>query len=63
MHVKDLIKGKMYNFKGQLDKLIYLGDTDNSKWHQFALVGSPSFVWCECTITDLENIEETKDEN
>ena len=57
-----LVKGKRYNWIGQPERLIYLGEnwSSNGYWHQFAKVESPDIVWCECLDSDLKNIEETK---
>lgn len=54
--------GKFYNWKGQRERLIYLGYnfSGNGYWHQFALIDSPNRVWCECLDSDLHMIEETK---
>jgi hypothetical protein len=54
--------GKKYNFKGQFECLIYLGNnwSGNGYWHQFALVEKPDEVWAEMLDSDLVVIEETK---
>ena len=54
--------GNKYNWKGQPERLIYLGNnfSGNGYWHQFAKVESPELVWCECLDSDLNGIEETK---
>lgn len=58
--------GGKYNWKGQPERLIYLGNiylgnnwSENGYWHQFALVESPDVVWCEVLGSDLHMIEET----
>lgn len=57
----ELTTGGKYNWKGQKERLVYIGCnwSGNGFWHQFAMVGSDS-VWCECLDSDLNNIEETK---
>lgn len=54
--------GGKYNWKGQPEQLIYLGQnwSSNGYWHQFAKVESPEVVWCEVLSSDLHTIEETK---
>ncbi len=54
--------GDKYNFKGQPERLIYLGEnwSGNGYWHQFAKVTRPDHVWAEMLDSDLANIEETK---
>jgi hypothetical protein len=53
--------GEKYNWKGQKERLIYMGRAmSNGWWHQFALVDKPSVVWCEVREADLESFEETK---
>ena len=53
--------GGKYNWKGQPERLIYLGNnwSGNGYWHQFAKVESPGVVWCEVLGPDLHMIEET----
>ena len=53
--------GGRYNWKGQSERLIYLGDnfSGNGYWHQFALVENPNKVWCEVKGCDLEFFEES----
>lgn len=55
--------GGYYNWKGQHQRLIYLGYnySSNGYWHQFALIEYPNKVWCECLDSDLQNIEESVD--
>lgn len=59
-----MIVGNRYNWKGQKERLVYLGYTGNSGgyWHQFALVNDPEKVWCQVTDNDLHMLEETKAE-
>jgi hypothetical protein len=54
-------RGGHYNWKGQPDRLIYLGKnwSGNGYWHQFAKIGDPRPVWCEVLDTDLDMLEET----
>jgi hypothetical protein len=51
-----MIRGNRYNFKGQSERLIYIGKRGN--WHQFEKVGE-SGVWAEILDSDLHLIEET----
>jgi len=53
--------GEKYNWAGQAERLIYLGNnwSGNGYWHQFAKVESPDSVWCEVLDSDLRGIEET----
>lgn len=57
----DMVKGEKYNWKNQNDKLVYLGRnfSGNGYWHQFALIESPSKVWCEVQDDQLEYFERT----
>ena len=56
--------GDKYNFRGQPERLVYLGNnwSGNGYWHQFAKVESPNDVWAEMLDSDLKNIEETAHE-
>jgi hypothetical protein len=60
MNKQDLKKGGFYNWRGQRERLVYLGlcEPRNGRWHQFALVESPDVVWCEVLDRDLSSIEE-----
>lgn len=53
--------GGKYNWKGQAERLVYLGmcEPRNGKWHQFAKIESPSVVWCEVLPNELNCLEET----
>ena len=53
--------GGKYNWKGQFERLVYLGHnwSGNGYWHQFAKVESPDVVWCEVLESDLHFFEET----
>ena len=54
--------GGKYNWKGQPERLIYLGIKhypDNGFWFQFAKVDEPDTVWCEVRESDLPSFEET----
>jgi len=55
--------GNKYNWIGQPERLIYLGDnfSGNGFWHQFAKVETPNVVWCEVKGNQLHLFEETKD--
>jgi len=57
-----LIIGNKYNWKGQQERLVYLGFIlrGRSKWHQFAKVDAPSVVWCEVTTSYLKRFGATK---
>lgn len=46
-----------YNWRGQPERLIYLGR--QRAWHQFKKIGDPRPVWCEVLTEDLHMIEET----
>ena len=54
-------RGGRYNWKGQPDRLIYLGRNcrGNGYWHQFKKIGDPRPVWCEVVDADLHMLEET----
>lgn len=53
--------GGRYNWKGQPERLIYLGHnfSGNGYWHQFAKVESPDVIWSEILSSDLHMIEPT----
>lgn len=53
--------GDKYNFRGQPERLVYLGLnwSPGGRWHQFALVESPYEVWAEITEGELGAIEKT----
>lgn len=54
-------KGGRYNWKGQAERLVYLGRnwSGNGYWHQFEKVEAPGTIWCEVVDADLSMIEET----
>ena len=54
-------RGGRYNWKGQPDRLIYLGRnwSGNGYWHQFEKIGDPRPVWCEVVDADLHMLEKT----
>lgn len=54
--------GGFYNWKGQPERLVYLGPMRDPTgiWHQFAKIDNPSKVWCEVRAADLASFEETK---
>ena len=56
-------KGGKYNWKGQAERLVYLGlcEPRNGRWHQFAKVESPGLVWCEVLAKDLHLLELTEE--
>jgi hypothetical protein len=53
--------GGCYNWKGQQERLIYIGYnfSGNGHWHQFAKVEAPEKVWCEVLPKDLSSFEAT----
>lgn len=55
--------GGKYNWKGQPERLVYLGREPypDGYWYQFALVGKPNKVWCEVRERDLDHFEESKE--
>ena len=55
--------GGRYNWIGQPERLIYLGEhlSRDGRWHQFAKVDEPNKVWCEVVKADLSMFEETKE--
>ena len=50
--------GGRYNWKGQPERLIYLGK--QGAWHQFKKIGDHREVWCEVLSATLHMLEETK---
>ena len=54
-------KGGRYNWRGQPERLIYLGRnwSGNGYWHQFAKVDSPHAIWCEVLDAELSMLEKT----
>ena len=55
--------GGRYNWKGQPERLIYLGlcEPRNGRWHQFGKLGAGAAkVWCEVLDSDLHRIEESE---
>ena len=59
--VQSIVVGGKYNWKGQAERLIYLGKhrSGNGLWHQFAKIEAPTEVWCEVQDADLIRFEET----
>ncbi len=53
--------GGKYNWKGQEERLAYLGRnwSGNGYWHQFEKIDAPGTVWCEVQDGDLRMFEET----
>ena len=51
----ELVEGKKYKWKYQVEVLIYLGMCNN--WHQFSLAENPDWVWCEVLESDLRLME------
>lgn len=65
MNNETMKRGGRYNWKGQSERLVYIGHTrypyDSRYWYQFEKVEEPGIVWCEVLASDLPMIEETKD--
>ena len=57
-----LVIGNFYNWIGQPERLIYLGDnfSGDGYWHQFAKIETPTEIWCEVKGYQLDQFEETK---
>lgn len=57
----DFIVGGKYNWKGQQERLIYLGYkwSGNGFWHQFEKIDEPNKVWCEVKDDQLCMFEAT----
>ena len=57
--------GGRYNWRGQPDRLIYVGEKlypgDRRTWHQFSKIGDPRPVWCEVLASDLQSFEKTQE--
>lgn len=62
---KPFTVGGRYNWKGQPERLIYLGRnwSGNGYWHQFKKIGDDRAVWCEVLDSDLHMLEESITEN
>lgn len=60
----NLILGGRYNWKGQTERLIFMGRKRYGYvlWNQFARIEYPDMVWCEVPDDDLECFEETKED-
>jgi hypothetical protein len=54
----NLVYGGKYNWKGQPERLEYLGKA--GVWYQFAKTSNLRKVWCEVLEEDLKSFEETK---
>ena len=58
------LKGGHYNWKGQPERLVYMGTTrypgDRRTWHRFAKVETPNVWWLEVLTSELVMLEETK---
>ena len=56
--------GGRYNWKGQPERLVYVGFIRDHLtcpgWFQFAPVDNPNDIWCEVREADLGMLEETK---
>lgn len=61
---KDLVVGGFYNWKGQPERLSYIGaqryNGESRTWHQFALVDVPGDCWCEVLDWQLNLFEVTE---
>ena len=60
-----LKRGVMYNWIGQPERLIYMGNHhypgDRRTWFQFSLVGEdPGVCWCAVLESGLSGFEETE---
>lgn len=57
----NFVIGGRYNWKGQPERLIYIGPMRDMSglWHQFVKVDKPNSVWCEVTTQDLSRLEPT----
>jgi hypothetical protein len=57
----EMVVGNKYNWKGQKERLIYLGYnfSGNGYWHQFAKIESPTKIWSEVLKSELHMLEET----
>lgn len=66
MTPENLHKGKLYDFKNQPERLVFMGRKfypgDPRMWFQFAKVASPDEVWAEVLQETLKLIEETPEE-
>ena len=58
------LKGGLYNWKGQPERLVYMGvrlyPGDPRPWHRFAKVEAPHICWVEVLTPELAMLEETK---
>lgn len=56
-----MVKGNVYNFRHQADRLVYLGRnwSGNGYWHQFKKIGDRRPVWAEMLDADLHRLEES----
>lgn len=56
------IVGGKYNWKGQPERLVYLGYnwSGSGYWHQFKKIDDPRPVWCEVQGYELQYFEESK---
>lgn len=61
MNTNDLKVGGHYNWRGQPERLVYLGlcEPRNGRWHQFSKVDTSTVVWCEVLDADLHMLEVT----
>ena len=58
----DLVVGGRYNWKGQPERLVYMGTKTypgNGTWHQFAKVDEPEVCWSEVVSADIPMFEAT----
>lgn len=61
MNPQELQVGDRYNWRGQPERLIFIGChhyfRDPRLWYEFALVEKPTVVWCEVLESDLSSFE------
>lgn len=64
VNAQNLVKGGRYNWKGQKERLVYIGTAgytaDHRIWYQFAKENNPNVCWSEVPASDLSNFEESE---
>ena len=62
MNPDKLKVGGRYNWRGQPERLVFMGRKlhPDGLWYQFAKVDSPSVCWSEVRVSDLPSFEETR---
>jgi hypothetical protein len=58
INAQELQRGDLCNWKGQPERLIYVGK--QGSWYQFRKIGDPRPVWCEVLAEDLHMLEKTE---